>query len=79
MTLKVPVARRRARLMTRHFLAAPAASVTDAAEAMIALHATDPVTVYLSAHARTGCARGASLGPSDCGAPCGCCQPRTCL
>jgi winged helix DNA-binding protein len=56
MTLKVPVARRRARLMTRHFLAAPAASVTDAAAAMIALHATDPVTVYLSAHARTGCA-----------------------
>ena len=56
MTLKVPVARRRARLMTRHHLAAPVSSVTDATEAMIALHATDPVTVYLSAWARTGCA-----------------------
>jgi hypothetical protein len=58
MTLKVPIGLRRARLMTRHRLAAPAASVTGAAEAMIALHATDPVTVYLSAWARTGCAVG---------------------
>ncbi|MBO0803474.1 MAG: winged helix DNA-binding domain-containing protein, partial [Nocardiopsaceae bacterium] len=70
MTLKVPVAWRRTRLMTRHLLAArpgsavtsptapatSAMSVTEAAEAMIALHATDPVTVYLSAWARTGCA-----------------------
>lgn len=56
MTLKVPIGLRRARLMTRHHLATPAASVTGAAEAMIALHATDPVTVYLSAWARTGCA-----------------------
>jgi len=56
MTLKVPVGLRRTRLMTRHRLAAPVASVTDAAEAMIALHATDPATVYLSAWARTGCA-----------------------
>lgn len=58
MTLKVPIGLRRARLTTRHRLAAPAASVTGAAEAMIALHATDPVTVYLSAWARTGCAVG---------------------
>jgi Winged helix DNA-binding domain len=58
MTLKVPIGLRRARLMTRHQLAAPAASVTGAAEAMIALHATDPVTVYLSAWTRTGCAVG---------------------
>jgi hypothetical protein len=34
----------------------PAESVTAAVESMIALHATDPVTVYLSAWARTGCA-----------------------
>jgi Winged helix DNA-binding domain len=55
MTDKVTVAQRRARLVTRHGLAAPALSVTAATEAMIALHATDPVTVYLSAWARTGC------------------------
>jgi hypothetical protein len=52
----VSVGQRRARLMARHHLAAPAASVADAVAAMIALHATDPVTVYLSAWARTGCA-----------------------
>lgn len=55
MTEKVTVARRRARLVARHHLAAPAGSVTEAAEAMIALHATDPLTVYLSAWARTRC------------------------
>jgi hypothetical protein len=55
MTLKVSTAQRRARLVERHLLAAPAASVTAAAEAMVALHATDPVSVYLSAWARTGC------------------------
>ena len=56
MALKVTPAQRRARLMTRHLLcgpAAPAASVAGATEAMVALHATDPVTVYLSARART--------------------------
>ncbi|HEV3382817.1 MAG TPA: winged helix DNA-binding domain-containing protein [Trebonia sp.] len=58
MTRKVTVAQRRARLAARHHLAAAAESVTAAAEAMVALHATDPVTVYLSAWARTGCARG---------------------
>lgn len=56
MTLKVSVARRRARLMARHQLTSKAPSVAHAAEAMIALHATDPVTVYLSAWARTRCA-----------------------
>jgi hypothetical protein len=53
MTLKVSAAQRRARLMARHRLSAPAATVRHAAEAMVALHATDPVTVYLSARART--------------------------
>jgi hypothetical protein len=58
MTPKVSVAQRRARLVARHRLATPAPSVTTAADAMIALHATDPVTVYLSAWARTGCTTG---------------------
>ncbi|HMD94952.1 MAG TPA: winged helix DNA-binding domain-containing protein [Trebonia sp.] len=56
MAPKVTPAQRRARLMARHLLsgaAAPAASVAAATEAMVALHATDPVTVYLSARART--------------------------
>jgi Winged helix DNA-binding domain len=55
MASKVSVSQRRARLVARHHLARPAASVESAATAMIALHATDPVTVYLSAWARTGC------------------------
>jgi Winged helix DNA-binding domain len=58
LTVKVSVEQRRARLVARHQLAAPAGSVADAAAAMIALHATDPVSVYLSAWARTGCAAG---------------------
>ncbi len=56
MTPKVTTAQRRARLMARHLLSGPAASaasVAGAAEAVVALHATDPVTVYLSARART--------------------------
>ena len=53
MTLTISAARRHARLMARHRLSAPAASVTEAAESVVALHATDPVTVYLSARART--------------------------
>ena len=52
MTVKVSVAQRRARLLSRHHFSASAATVADAAEAMVALHATDPVTVYLSARAR---------------------------
>ena len=46
---------RRGRLAERHLLGAPAATVAEAAEALVALHATDPVTVYLSAWARTRC------------------------
>jgi putative protein-(glutamine-N5) methyltransferase len=52
MTVKVSVADRRARLLARHRLSAPAATVAGAVDAMVALHATDPVTVYLSARAR---------------------------
>jgi hypothetical protein len=55
LNLKVSVEQRRARLIARHHLGMRAGSVADAAAAMIALHATDPVTVYLSAWARTGC------------------------
>jgi hypothetical protein len=54
----VSAAQRRARLLARHQLAPPAGSVVEAVESMIALHATDPVTVYLSAWARTGCGAG---------------------
>jgi hypothetical protein len=38
--------------VARHCLATPAATVTGATETMVALHATDPVTVYLAARAR---------------------------
>lgn len=46
------IGERRARLGRRHALVEPAASVADAAEAMVVLHATDPASVYLSALAR---------------------------
>jgi hypothetical protein len=59
MTPKVSVNQRRARLLARHRLSAPAATVTDAVTAVVALHATDPVTVYLSARART------QVGPAE--------------
>src|SRR5215475_1392198 len=52
MTLKVSTAQRRAWLVARHRLATPASTVTGATETMVALHATDPVTVYLAARAR---------------------------
>lgn len=43
---------RRARLAVRHGLAARATSVEDAASSTVALHSSDPTTVYLSAWAR---------------------------
>jgi hypothetical protein len=47
------VVRRRARLAHRHLLATPSArSVEQAGRALVCLHATDPVTVYLSTWAR---------------------------
>ena len=52
MTVKVSVACRRARLLARHQLSVPAGTIAGAVDAMVALHATDPVTVYLSARAR---------------------------
>lgn len=49
------VAERRARLGRRHLLAAPARAqaAADVAAAMVALHGTDPASVYLAAWARS--------------------------
>jgi hypothetical protein len=56
MTVKVSTAERRGRLMERQLLGAPVGTVGEVAESLVALHATDPVTVYLSAWARSRCA-----------------------
>ncbi|HEX2233896.1 MAG TPA: crosslink repair DNA glycosylase YcaQ family protein, partial [Thermoleophilaceae bacterium] len=52
---RIEAAERRARLARRHRLAPDqrAATVVEATESMVCLHATDPATVYLSAWART--------------------------
>ncbi len=71
MTVKVSVAQRRGRLVARQLFGPGGAAgvggadradagdgvtgVAGVAEALVALHATDPVTVYLSAWARSGC------------------------
>lgn len=47
-------AERRARLARRHFLSSPAPDVVTATDGLVALHATDPSTVFLSAWARVG-------------------------
>jgi hypothetical protein len=59
----VSPAKRRARLAVRHHLApaARAGSVAGAAAGMIALHGTDPASVYLAAWARTGSADKAAV------------------
>jgi hypothetical protein len=44
--------------MERHLLGAPAGTVGEVTESLVALHATDPATVYLSAWARSRCAAG---------------------
>ncbi|HEX7135819.1 MAG TPA: winged helix DNA-binding domain-containing protein [Iamia sp.] len=56
MNRRVDVAERRARLGRRHALAAPVATAEAAAEAVVVLHASDPISVHLSARARTGAA-----------------------
>lgn len=52
--MRITAEQRRARLGARHRLARRAATVEEAAESMVALHATDPATVFLSAGARVG-------------------------
>jgi hypothetical protein len=47
-------AQRRTRLARRHGLAEPVRSVAAAASAMTCLHATEPASVHLAAHARCG-------------------------
>ena len=49
----ISVEQRRARLAVRHHLAAPAATVEQAAADLIGFHATDPVSLFVSAWART--------------------------
>ena len=49
----IPVDERRARLGTRHLLAVPGATPAQVAEGVVALHATDPATVFLSVYARS--------------------------
>ena len=49
----VSVAERRARLAVRHHLQERAGTVADAVMGIVALHGTDPASVYLSARART--------------------------
>jgi hypothetical protein len=51
---RLDVEERRARLGVRHRLAAPDCGPAEAARALVALHATDPATVHLSAAARMG-------------------------
>lgn len=49
---RMTVAERRARVGARHFLASRADTALDVAEALVALHGTDPASVFLSAAAR---------------------------
>ena len=59
---RIDVAERRARLSVRHRLvpSARATAVLDVVRSLVALHATDPVTVYLSTWARSR-----ELGPAE--------------
>ncbi|SMC71751.1 winged helix DNA-binding domain-containing protein [Kibdelosporangium aridum] len=56
--MNIGIGQRRARLAWRHLLAVRGATAVDAAEAMVALHATDPATVYLAIVARQRVADG---------------------
>ena len=53
-TRRIGVAERRARLGVRHLLSARAETALDVARALVALHGTDPASVYLAAAARMG-------------------------
>jgi hypothetical protein len=63
---RIDVAERRRRLAVRHGLAGRAAGVAGIARSLVALHSTDPATVYLSVLARSGRARsGGLVTPAD--------------
>lgn len=49
---RIDVDERRARLGGRHCLASPASNVAEVAAALVGLHSSDPVTVFLSCWAR---------------------------
>lgn len=49
---KISRSQRRARLAHRHFLAEPAENAGDVTRNLVAIHSTDPVTVFLSMWAR---------------------------
>jgi Winged helix DNA-binding domain len=49
---RIGVEERRARLGIRHQLACPATAPVEVARGVVALHATDPASVFLSCHAR---------------------------
>ncbi|GAA1976251.1 winged helix DNA-binding domain-containing protein [Amycolatopsis minnesotensis] len=51
--VKIGAAQRRARLGVRHHLAAPGPSPEEITASLLALHATDPATVYLTVAARS--------------------------
>jgi hypothetical protein len=50
---RIGIEERRARLGLRHHLAAAATSPVEAARGVVALHSTDPASVFLAVHART--------------------------
>lgn len=50
---RIDIAQRRARLGVRHHLAATAADAVQATKGVVALHATDPSSVFLAVQART--------------------------
>jgi hypothetical protein len=50
---RIGILERRARLARRHYLAGPAADPVEATRGVVALHATDPASVFLSLCART--------------------------
>ncbi len=51
---RIGIDERRARLGVRHHLAVTASTPVEAARGVVALHSTDPASVFLSVHARTG-------------------------
>ena len=58
---RIGIEERRARLAIRHHLATPAAGAVEAARGVVALHGTDPASVFLSLHARTASVSPASI------------------